>query len=71
MRLTHDSVKRTTMDNYAREENSAFRIIHSATKPLDLLNWKLPIIKAISIKQKGMTSIKEIFLSLLQIESEQ
>ena len=27
MRLTHDSVKRTTMDNYAREENSAF---HSA-----------------------------------------
>ncbi len=70
MRLTHDSVKRTTMDNYAREENSAFRIIHSAIKPLDLLNWKLPIIKAISIKQKGMTSIKEIFLSLLQIESE-
>ena len=71
MRLTHNSVKRTTMDNYAREENSAFRIIHSATKPLDLQNWQLPIIKATSIKQKGMESIKEIFINLHQIESEQ
>lgn len=71
MRLTHNSVKRTTMDNYAREENSAFRIIHSATKPLDLQNWQLPIIKAISIKQKGMESIKEIFINLHQIELEQ
>lgn len=71
MRLTHDSVKRTTMDNYAREENSAFRTIHSATKPFDLLNWELPIIKETSIKQKGMASIKEIFHNLHQIESEQ
>lgn len=71
MRLTHDSVKRTTMDNYAREENSAFRIIHSATKPQDLLNWELPIIKANSVKQKGMASIRNIFINLHQIESEQ
>ena len=69
MRLTHDAVKRTTMDNYAREENSAFKIIHCATKPSDLLNWNLPIIKATSIKQKGMTSIKEIFTNFHQIES--
>lgn len=70
MRLTHNSVKRTTMDNYAREGNSAFRIIHNATKPLDLQNWKLPIIKATSIRQKGMASIKEIFTNLHQFESE-
>lgn len=70
MRLTHNSVKRTTMDNYAREEISAFRIIHSATKPFDLQNWQLPIIKSSSIKQKGMEAIKEIFITLHQIESE-
>ena len=68
MRLTHISVKRTTMDNYAREEHSAFRIIHSATKPVDLQNWQLPIIKTISIKQNGMTSIREIFMNFHQIE---
>ena len=71
MRLTRISVRRTTMDNYAREENSAFRIIHSATKPFDLQNWQLPVIKAISIKQKGMEPIKAIFRNLHQIESEQ
>lgn len=61
LRLRQYSVQRATMDNYARESNSAFRVIHCAIKPFDLMNWQIPKLKESTIEQSGMKPIRDIF----------
>lgn len=68
LRLRQYTVQRATMDNYARESNSAFRAIHSAIKPFDLMNWQIPTLSESSIEQSGMEPIKDIFTHHNHIE---
>lgn len=69
MRIKQEAVQIATMDNYAREDNSFFRIMHRAITPSDIQNWVIEPIKDRQIKQKGkMPEIFKIFNNYNYIE---
>lgn len=63
MRIKHYSVQLATMDNFAREDNSFFRILHRAISPSDIQNWVIMPIQQNENKQQGkMTEIINILI---------